>query len=124
MVQCNIDCSASGGIVHAYSLFLILQVLCLNHNHVESLVGKPKNAAVQTKSRLPQGATVSDRVSGNQSLEASSNEAATPLMENLEVLHLAYNGIKDLVALQLTRLPSLKALFLQGPSSLRNCLRC
>ncbi len=41
-------------------------------------------------------------------------ETYTPVLENLEVLHLGYNGIKDLVALQLNRIPSLKALFLQG----------
>jgi hypothetical protein len=32
----------------------------------------------------------------------------------LEVLHLAYNGITDIAALQIGRLTSLKALFLQG----------
>ncbi|KAK1150481.1 leucine-rich repeat-containing protein 9 [Acipenser oxyrinchus oxyrinchus] len=35
-------------------------------------------------------------------------------MESLEVLHLGYNGISSLANLQLSRLPHLKALFLQG----------
>ena len=35
-------------------------------------------------------------------------------MQNLQVLHLAYNGINSLVPLQLYRLPGLRALFLQG----------
>lgn len=43
-------------------------------------------------------------------------ENYTPLLENLEVLHLGYNGIKDLISLQLNRLIGLKALFLQGKS--------
>ena len=45
-------------------------------------------------------------------------ENYTPLLENLEVLHLGYNGIRDLVALQLNRLIGLKALFLQGMKDL------
>ena len=47
-------------------------------------------------------------------------ENYTPLLENLEVLHLGYNGIKDLVVLQLNRLIGLKALFLQGMKNLLN----
>ena len=94
-----------------------MQVLCLNHNHIESIVAKPKQPPAQTKSRLPLGATVSDRHHGNQ-IDLFNSEAYPPLLENLEVLHLAYNGIKDMAALQLSRLPSLKALFLQGKLSL------
>lgn len=40
-----------------------------------------------------------------------------PVLENLEVLHLGYNGIRDMALLQLGRLPSLRALFLQGATS-------
>ena len=39
------------------------------------------------------------------------------VLKNLEVLHLAYNGIASLLPLQLGRIPSLKALFLQGLNS-------
>jgi len=61
------------------------QVLCLNHNRVEHLV-PPRDAT-----------PLSDHV-----------------MQSLQVLHLAYNGIRNLGALQLGKIPSLKALFLQG----------
>lgn len=46
------------------------------------------------------------------------------VLKNLEVLHLAYNGIANLLPLQLGRIPSLKALFLQGLNSqvLCSCL--
>lgn len=65
-----------------------LKVLCLNHNRVEAMI----------RSRdLPSGQLPADGV-----------------LRSLEVLHLAYNGINDLVPLQLNKLISLKALFLQG----------
>lgn len=41
-------------------------------------------------------------------------ERLKPLMCSLEVLHLGYNGISNLSDLQLNRLSSLRALFLQG----------
>ncbi len=62
-----------------------MQVLCLNHNRVEALFS--------SRDTLP---------------------SANQLMPSLQVLHLAYNGIRSLTALQLNRLPSLRALFLQG----------
>lgn len=52
--------------------------------------------------------------SSSKNLEFFSNDSSTPIMESLEVLHLGYNGIKDMSTLQLSRLTSLKALFLQG----------
>jgi len=42
-----------------------------------------------------------------------------PVLEKLEVLHLGYNGISDLAALQLNRLVGLKSLFLQGNEIVR-----
>lgn len=65
-----------------------MQVLCLNHNRIESM--QPHQ-------------------SSRDSLPPSSQ-----VLNSLEVLHLAYNGIINLVPLQLGRIPSLRALFLQG----------
>ncbi|KAK3093172.1 hypothetical protein FSP39_012192 [Pinctada imbricata] len=90
------------GLIHLPNL----RVLCLNHNHVECIV--PKQKPMSNKPvRMNQGNSRSlDLLNGDMSL--------TPIMENLEVLHLGYNGIKDMAVLQLSRLTSLKALFLQG----------
>lgn len=66
-----------------------LKILCLNNNKVECIFSKSKS-------------------NNNQNL---SMEHILPC---LEVLHLAYNGITDIAALQIGRLTSLKALFLQG----------
>lgn len=62
-----------------------LRLLCLNYNKIECIF--PKSAKLL---------------------------ASDPNLPNLEVLHLGYNGISDLIALQIGRLTSLKALFLQG----------
>ncbi|CAH1791753.1 unnamed protein product [Owenia fusiformis] len=83
-----------------------LRVLCLNNNHIECIVPRPKQPS--------QGAGA-NRQKGSQVMSSILNpEQYTPILENLEVLHLGHNGIKDLGALQLSRLSSLKALFLQG----------
>ncbi|TST98544.1 Leucine-rich repeat-containing protein 9 [Bagarius yarrelli] len=50
----------------------------------------------------------------NIKVECVCVESLEPLMCSLEVLHLGYNGISNLSYLQLGRLSSLKALFLQG----------
>ena len=93
---------------YLYRYRFCFKVLCLNHNHVESVVPRPKGASqIPGKIRLS-GTTLP------QETELYNPENYTPLLENLEVLHLGYNGIKDLVALQLNRLIGLKALFLQG----------
>ena len=72
-----------------FSLFSFIQVLCLNHNRVEYLIRQTGSGA-------------------------SSGDPTAPVMQNLQVLHLAYNGINSLVSLQLHRLSGLRALFLQG----------
>ncbi|ELW69018.1 Leucine-rich repeat-containing protein 9 [Tupaia chinensis] len=46
--------------------------------------------------------------------DTMSSENLPPIMNSLEVLHLGYNGICNLVQLQLNRLTNLKFLFLQG----------
>ncbi|RUS71694.1 hypothetical protein EGW08_020538 [Elysia chlorotica] len=95
--------SSFTGLIHLVNL----RVLCLNYNHIECIVPKSKVAA---------GSQGSKRYGSNYPSKNTDYfaENCAPVLENLEVLHLGYNGIKDLASLQLGRLPSLKALFLQG----------
>ncbi|KAL5493189.1 hypothetical protein EMCRGX_G014328 [Ephydatia muelleri] len=65
-----------------------LKILCLNHICVEVMIRSHD---------LPSGQSPAEGV-----------------LRSLKVLHLAYNGINDLIPLQLNKLVSLKALFLQG----------
>ncbi|XP_013396331.1 leucine-rich repeat-containing protein 9 [Lingula anatina] len=89
-----------------------LRVLCLNHNHVECIVPRPKPQA-SIKSRV--AATINSSVDNTApSQDLYNPESYTPILENLEVLHLGYNGIKSMMDLQVSRLTGLKALFLQG----------
>lgn len=67
-------------------------MLCLNHNRIEQFA---TDAAAASATFLP--------------------DCVFP---NLQVLHLAYNGISNLLNLQLNSIPSLKALFLQGAHSM------
>jgi hypothetical protein len=55
-----------------------VQVLCLNHNHIESIVPKPK-------AQSP--ANVSKRT-GDTAADITNPENYTPILVNLEVLHL------------------------------------
>ncbi|XP_071079047.1 leucine-rich repeat-containing protein 9-like [Haliotis cracherodii] len=89
------------GLVHLVNL----RVLCLNHNHIECIL--PRSKATNTKQKFPTSSIPS------KNLEFYT-ESFTPVLESLEVLHLGYNCIKDMGALQLSRIPALKALFLQG----------
>ncbi|XP_029195766.2 leucine-rich repeat-containing protein 9-like isoform X1 [Acropora millepora] len=91
-----------GGLVNLLSL----KVLCLNHNHIESVVAKPK--VTSPVSAPKRGGDVA------LTTEITNPENLTPLLPNLEVLHLGYNGITSMNALQLSRLTGLRALFLQG----------
>jgi Leucine-rich repeat (LRR) protein len=81
-----------------------LRILCLNNNKIESIFPKIKVNNAQ--------------VNNNNSNPSNSNNNNPAFVEqilpSLEVLHLAYNGINDLISLQIGRLTSLKALFLQG----------
>lgn len=72
----------------ATSDHVLIQVLCLNHNRIECMQ--------------------------SQHLSRDSLPASGQVLSSLEVLHLAYNGIVNLVPLQLGRISSLRALFLQG----------
>ncbi|XP_072171420.1 leucine-rich repeat-containing protein 9-like [Diadema setosum] len=78
-----------------------LRVLCLNHNHVESILQRPK-------------ASKGGKTDKDDHIDPYMPGSLAPILDNLEVLHLGYNGISDLNKLEMSRLPSLKALFLQG----------
>ena len=82
-----------------------LKVLCLNYNKIECVFPKRKASSPNNK-KGPPVVHSSDDVTSPQSF--------TPVLERLEVLHLGYNGISNLKALQLSRIPNIKALFLQG----------
>ncbi|CAK6432029.1 unnamed protein product, partial [Pipistrellus nathusii] len=95
-----------------------VKVLCLNYNHIESIMPrlKPQN---HLSNRQVLYQKVSSSGYGQQGTskinrDIISNENLPPIMLNLEVLHLGYNGICNLNQLQLNRLRNLKFLFLQG----------
>ncbi|CAB4012748.1 leucine-rich repeat-containing 9-like [Paramuricea clavata] len=90
-----------GGLIHLVNL----KVLCLNYNKIECVFPKRKTTSPNSK-KGPPVAHSSDDVTSPQSF--------TPVLEKLEVLHLGYNGISNLKALQLSRIPNIKGLFLQG----------
>lgn len=72
-----------------------LRLLCLNYNKIECIFPKSKTNAASL-------------------MAAAAAISSETILPNLEVLHLGYNGISDLIMLQVGRLTSLKALFLQG----------
>lgn len=80
-----------------------VRVLCLNHNRIECLVPNSRGvgAGPAVEAGAPRG-------------PLATAPLAMPLLERLEVLYLGNNGIKELGALQLYRLPNLKSLFLHG----------
>ncbi|ESO85654.1 hypothetical protein LOTGIDRAFT_155146 [Lottia gigantea] len=86
----NNNLTSFSGLIHLVNV----RVLCLNHNNIECILPRTKNKK---------------GLAGDFCADSYS-----PILENLEVLHLGYNNIKEMSTLQLNRLPSLKALFLQG----------
>ncbi|XP_060274101.1 leucine-rich repeat-containing protein 9 isoform X6 [Ovis aries] len=95
-----------------------VKVLCLNYNHIESIIPRLKPQTHLTSRQLlyqkvpssgygQQGTSKINR-------DTMSSENLPPIMNSLEVLHLGYNGICNLIQLQLNRLRNLKFLFLQG----------
>ncbi|XP_064148616.1 leucine-rich repeat-containing protein 9 [Loxodonta africana] len=95
-----------------------VKVLCLNYNHIESIMPRLTPQTHLTNRQLlyhkvpssgygQQGASKTNR-------ETVVSEDLPPIMHSLEVLHLGYNGICNLIQLQLNRLRNLKFLFLQG----------
>ncbi|XP_036136483.1 leucine-rich repeat-containing protein 9 [Molossus molossus] len=95
-----------------------VKVLCLNYNHIESIMPRLKPQSHLTNRQLLYQKVPSSGY-GQQGIskinrDITSNENLPPIMHNLEVLHLGYNGICNLIQLQLNRLRNLKFLFLQG----------
>uniref|UniRef100_A0A7N4PUC1 Leucine rich repeat containing 9 n=1 Tax=Sarcophilus harrisii TaxID=9305 RepID=A0A7N4PUC1_SARHA len=95
-----------------------VKVLCLNYNHIESIIPRIKpQTHLSNRQLLHQKVTSSGY--GQQAIpkgsrDSSVSENLPPIMQSLEVLHLGYNGICNLIQLQLNRLRNLKFLFLQG----------
>ncbi len=83
-----------------------LRILCLNNNKIESIYPRAKQV-----NPISHASSNPNHLNGGYTLDQ--------IMPNLEVLHLAYNGINDLIGLQIGRLISLKALFLQGNDIVR-----
>uniref|UniRef100_A0A803SWL0 Leucine rich repeat containing 9 n=1 Tax=Anolis carolinensis TaxID=28377 RepID=A0A803SWL0_ANOCA len=95
-----------------------VKVLCLNYNHIESILPRQKPSSHLTNRQLLYQ-KVSSSGYGQQGTsktnkDAGLSECLSPLMESLEVLHLGYNGITNLAWLQISRLKNLRFLFLQG----------
>ncbi|XP_074986056.1 leucine-rich repeat-containing protein 9 isoform X4 [Caretta caretta] len=95
-----------------------VKILCLNYNHIESVLPrqKPQNH-LTNRQQLYQKVTSSgygQQGPSKVSRDAGFGENLPPIMQSLEVLHLGYNGISNLAQLQLSRLKNLKLLFLQG----------
>ncbi|KAF3831107.1 hypothetical protein GH733_002345, partial [Mirounga leonina] len=95
-----------------------VKVLCLNYNHIESIMPRVKPQTHLTNRQLLHQKVPSSGY-GQQGTskinrETMSSENLPPIMHSLEVLHLGYNGICNLIQLQLNRLRNLKFLFLQG----------
>uniref|UniRef100_H3BH59 Leucine rich repeat containing 9 n=1 Tax=Latimeria chalumnae TaxID=7897 RepID=H3BH59_LATCH len=95
-----------------------IKVLCLNYNHIETILPrqKPQNH-LTNKQLLHQRVTSSGY--GQQAFSKGNRDAGLcetlpVIMESLEELHLGNNGITNLANLQLGRLRNLKTLFLQG----------
>ncbi|XP_038612832.1 leucine-rich repeat-containing protein 9 isoform X2 [Tachyglossus aculeatus] len=95
-----------------------VKVLCLNYNHIESIMPRPKAPSHLTSRQLLNQRVASSGYGQHGpprgSRDTGVSENLPPVMQNLEVLHLGYNGISHLNQLQLSRLRNLKSLFLQG----------
>ncbi|XP_078452476.1 leucine-rich repeat-containing protein 9 [Lampetra planeri] len=106
--------SSFSGLIHLSNV----QVLNLNYNQIESVVPRARPPATLTgRQQLYQ--KVASSGYGPQNVakatrDALACESLVPVMERLEVLHLAYNRISSLVLLQLGRLTGLRTLYLQG----------
>ncbi|XP_042638021.1 leucine-rich repeat-containing protein 9 [Orycteropus afer afer] len=95
-----------------------VKVLCLNYNHIESIMPRLKPQAHLTSRQLLYQKVPSSGY-GQQGASKINRDTVVcenlpPIMHSLEVLHLGYNGICNLIQLQLNRLRNLKFLFLQG----------
>uniref|UniRef100_A0A8C1SLJ3 Leucine rich repeat containing 9 n=1 Tax=Cyprinus carpio TaxID=7962 RepID=A0A8C1SLJ3_CYPCA len=93
-----------------------IKVLSLNYNHIESILPRQKvQSHMSNKQILHHKVSSSGYGQQNSRLQSFGlNDNLEPLMSSLEVLHLGYNGISNLINLQISRLTNLRALFLQG----------
>ncbi|XP_056914426.1 leucine-rich repeat-containing protein 9 isoform X2 [Takifugu flavidus] len=91
--------------------------LSLNYNHIESVLPKQKIPNLTNKQIL-YNKVHSSGYGKQRSLKGKGEPGQScglePLMDSLEVLHLSHNGISNMANLELSRLTSLKALFLEG----------
>ncbi|XP_012511481.1 PREDICTED: leucine-rich repeat-containing protein 9 [Propithecus coquereli] len=95
-----------------------VKVLCLNYNHIESIMPRVKPQMHLTNRQLLYQKVASSgygqQGTSKTNRDTMCSENLPPIMHSLEVLHLGYNGICNLIQLQLNRLTNLKFLFLQG----------
>ncbi|XP_034077932.1 leucine-rich repeat-containing protein 9 isoform X1 [Gymnodraco acuticeps] len=95
-----------------------IKALCLNYNHIESILPRQKTQAPLTNRQILYSKVHSSGYGQPSSSKGKGETGHTgslePLMGSLEVLHLSHNGISNMANLQLSRLTNLKALFLQG----------
>ncbi|XP_041669217.1 leucine-rich repeat-containing protein 9 [Cheilinus undulatus] len=95
-----------------------IKALCLNYNHIESILPRQKTQAHLTKRQILHSKVHSSGYGQQSPFKGKGETGPTgslePLMGSLEVLHLSHNGISNMANLQLSRLTNLKALFLQG----------
>ncbi|XP_053784833.1 leucine-rich repeat-containing protein 9 [Desmodus rotundus] len=95
-----------------------VKVLCLNYNHIESIMPRLKPQTHLTNRQLLYQKVPSSgygqQGTSKMNRDVMNIENLPPIMHSLEVLHLGYNGICNLLQLQLNRLRNLKFLFLQG----------
>uniref|UniRef100_A0A4W5RBH2 Leucine rich repeat containing 9 n=1 Tax=Hucho hucho TaxID=62062 RepID=A0A4W5RBH2_9TELE len=90
-----------------------IKALCLNYNHIESILPRQKAQAPLTNRQILYHKVNSSGYGQQGSSKGSRYQHLEPLMGSLEVLHLSHNGISNMANLQLSRLTNLKALFLQ-----------
>uniref|UniRef100_A0A1A7XEU2 Leucine rich repeat containing 9 n=1 Tax=Iconisemion striatum TaxID=60296 RepID=A0A1A7XEU2_9TELE len=102
------------GIIHLPHV----KVLCLNHNHIESILPRHRTQTHLTNRQVLHSKVHSSGYGQQSSSKGHRDTGPTgslePLMASLEVLHLSHNSISNMANLQLSRLTNLKALFLQG----------
>ncbi|KAI3367720.1 hypothetical protein L3Q82_026558, partial [Scortum barcoo] len=95
-----------------------IKALCLNYNHIESILPRQRTQAHLTNRQILYGKVHSSGYGQHNPSRGKGETGPTgslePLMSSLEVLHLSHNGISNMANLQLSRLTNLKALFLQG----------
>uniref|UniRef100_A0A8C4XE44 Leucine rich repeat containing 9 n=1 Tax=Erpetoichthys calabaricus TaxID=27687 RepID=A0A8C4XE44_ERPCA len=95
-----------------------VKVLYLSHNHIESILPRQKTQSQATNRPLLYHKVASSGYGQPSNSKGFRDTGLTEnqpiIMESLEVLHLGYNGISNLLHLQIGRLGNLKALYLQG----------